>query len=170
VQQLDPDAMIRSILSCGKQWKTFYQRQGNKAPVETPSGGDDQGGRGRAAGTSGGGSGGDRRPSGPKRSNPTSRESDNKRQAGAAASRPGRAANSGGGGAFDPFTRYGNVTADKTDANQRPWVRGMTQAQSMAMRDAKKCLFCEKTGHFADVCPDREGMFRAKKICFHPSK
>ena len=97
VQQLDPDAMIRSILSCGKQWKTFYQRQGNKAPVETPSV-DDQGGRGRAAGTSGGGSGGDRRPSGPKRSNPTSRESDNKRPAGAAASRPGRAANSGGGG------------------------------------------------------------------------
>ncbi len=54
--------------------------------------------------------------------------------------------------------------------NVRPWVKNMTSQKSAALRIDKKSIFCEKVGHFSDVCPEKESMFRAKKACFHPAK
>jgi hypothetical protein len=54
--------------------------------------------------------------------------------------------------------------------NVRPWVKNMTGQKSAALRSERKCIFCEKVGHFADVCPEKERMFQAKKACFHPAK
>jgi hypothetical protein len=169
MQQLEPDCMIRSILSCGKAWKSYYQCQGNKTPGDAhiPAGGGGRDDGCRRDGASG--SGVDRRSCAPKRLNPDPNgHHDNKRVA--APPNSGRPARSDRG-AFDPFTHYGSlVTSCKTESNVRPWVKGMNSARSTSLREQKKCLFCEKIGHFAGDCPDKEGMFWAKKACFHPAK
>ncbi len=165
VQQLDPDLMVRSILSCGKAWKSYYSRQGNRVPSDEQDADRREEGR-RNDGASG--SGGDRRAGAGKRANTTpNNPREKKRPTPPIAGRPA----STDRGAFDPFARYGSlVTSGKTDMNVRPWVKNMTGQKSAALRSERKCIFCEKVGHFADVCPEKERMFQAKKACFHPAK
>jgi hypothetical protein len=163
VQQLDPDLMVRSILSCGKVWQSYYQRQGNKVPSDVTD--EDSREERRQDGASGSR---DRKAGAGKRPNPNPNPRDRKRPNPPGTARPAPPTDRG---SFDPFTRYGSlVTASRTDSNVRPWVKNMTSQKSAALRAEKKCIFCEKVGHFSDMCPDREGMFRAKKACFHPAK
>jgi hypothetical protein len=163
VQQLDPDLMVRSILSCGKVWQAYYQRSGNKVPSDVTD--EDSREERRQDGASGSR---DRKAGSGKRPNPNPNPRDKKRSNPLGAPRP---APPNDRGSFDPFSRYGSlVTASRTDLNVRPWVKNMTSQKSAALRAEKKCIFCEKVGHFSDMCPDREGMFRAKKACFHPAK
>jgi hypothetical protein len=163
VQQLDPDLMVRSILSCGKVWQSYYQRSGNKVPSDVTD--EDSREERRQDGASGSR---DRKAGASKRPNPNPNPRDKKRSNPLGAPRPAPPTDRG---SFDPFTRYGSlVTASRTDSNVRPWVKNMTSQKSAALRAEKKCIFCEKVGHFSDMCPDREGMFRAKKACFHPAK
>ena len=164
VQQLDPDLMVRSILSCGKIWQSYYQRQ-PKSPSDVTD--EDSREERRQDGASGSR---DRRAGAGKRpnSNPNPNPRDRKKPNPPGTGRPTPPTDRG---SFDPFTRYGSlVTASRTDLNVRPWVKNMTSQKSAALRVDKKCIFCEKVGHFSDMCPDRESMFRAKKACFHPAK
>ncbi len=165
VQQLDPDLMVRSILSCGKVWQSYYQRQSNKVPSDVTD--EDSREERRQDGASGSR---DRKAGAGKRpnSNPNPNPRDRKKPNPPGTGRPTPPTDRG---SFDPFTRYGSlVTASRTDLNVRPWVKNMTSQKSAALRVDKKCIFCEKVGHFSDMCPDRESMFRAKKACFHPAK
>ncbi len=163
VQQLDPDLMVRSILSCGKVWQAYYQRSGNKVPSDVTD--EDSREERRQDGASGSR---DRKSGAGKRHNSNPNPRDRKKPTPPSTGRPAPPSDRG---SFDPFTRYGSlVTSSKTDMNVRPWVKNMTSQKSAALRADKKCIFCETVGHFSDMCPDREGMFRAKKACFHPAK
>jgi hypothetical protein len=162
VEQMDPIAMLKRVVSCGAAWDYYYS-----TVLSKPSGGDSGGG-------SGGGSGG---ASGSGQSSQFM-SSPRKRPFTAANQTAGRSVDrqpAGSGGVarqlFDPFVSIpSQCVVDRNDGNRKCFVRGQSPEAMNTLMKEGKCVLCKQAGHMMAACTTRQAMFAAKKFCFYPSR